>query len=85
MVEPNELRRWAQTAEECGLQWVPVSPATLRTLADRLDAPAWECRAGGLKPLTAAQYDAQPQRIQKWYTRVVKPLTVDQYGGPPAA
>lgn len=45
-------------------------------------APQWECKAGGLKPLTDAQYQVQPPNIQRHYTRIApaqrEPLSDDQ-------
>lgn len=38
---------------------------------------AWECKAGGLKPLTQRQYDAQPERIRRHYSRI-QPARVPQ-------
>jgi hypothetical protein len=31
---------------------------------------AWECKAGGLKPLTQAQYDNQTDNIKRHYSRI---------------
>ena len=39
-------------------------------------APAWECKAGGLKPLTDEQYRRQPASIQRHYTRIAAPVAV---------
>lgn len=38
---------------------------------------AWECKAGGLNRLTQRQYDVQPDRIKRHYTRTA-PLQRDE-------
>lgn len=50
--------------------------SALAALAKAKQAPAWECKAGGLKPLTEAQYAKQPERIKKHYTRIAAPTAV---------
>jgi hypothetical protein len=39
-------------------------------LAAQPPAPAWECKAGGLKKLTQDQYERQTRAIQAHYTRI---------------
>ena len=34
------------------------------------EADAWECRSGGLKPLSQRLYDRQPDKIKRHYTRI---------------
>ena len=32
----------------------------------------WECKVGGLKPLTQRQYEAQTNSIRRYYTRILE-------------
>lgn len=41
--------------------------------APQPDPVVWECKAGGLKPLTQRLYDAQPDNIKRHYTRIEQP------------
>lgn len=41
--------------------------------APQAEPVAWECKAGGLKPLTDAQYRKQRANIQRHYTRIAPP------------
>lgn len=54
--------------------------ATCARALDQQDKPvepvepvAWECKAGGLKPLTQRQYDAQTAATKRHYTRIAPP------------
>ena len=52
--------------------------ATIDALSDALEQPepepvAWECKSGGLRPLTQTHYDAQPDNIKRHYTRIAPP------------
>jgi len=49
--------------------------AEIEALRAALEQPeqepvAWECKAGGLKPLTQAQYDNQTDNIKRHYSRI---------------
>ena len=64
--------------------WMPLPAAPTKRAEDagKLAVPsaepvAWECRAGGLRPLTQAQYEAQPPSIQRHYTKM-QPAAVPQ-------
>lgn len=48
--------------------------AAIAAADDALVAPQWVCKAGGLKPLTDEQYQAQPERIQRHYSRAASAL-----------
>ena len=57
--------------------------AALAQQAEPAQEPvAWECKAGGLKPLTQRQYDAQTAATKRHYTRIAppqrKPLTEEE-------
>ena len=48
--------------------------AALRAELEALKlVPTWECKSGGLKPLTDAQYHKQPDHIKVHYTRIQTP------------
>ncbi len=47
--------------------------AALAQQAEPVEPVAWECEAGGLKPLTQRQYDAQTANIRRHYTRIAPP------------
>ena len=51
-------------------QWGYV-PAAAQ--AEPVEPVAWECKAGGLKPLTQRQYDAQTAATKRHYTRIAPP------------
>ena len=71
----------AQAAEITRLRAAPAQ-------AGASAAPQWECKAGGLKPLTDAQYQVQPPNIQRHYTRIApaqrEPLSDEQIDSAPA-
>ena len=52
--------------------------------AEPVEPVAWECKAGGLKPLTQRQYDAQTAATKRHYTRIAppqrKPLAEEEIG-----
>ena len=54
----------------------------LEKQAEPVEPVAWECKAGGLKPLTQRQYDAQTAATKRHYTRIAppqrKPLTEEE-------
>ena len=47
--------------------------AALAQQDEPVEPVAWECEAGGLKPLTQRQYDAQTANIRRHYTRIAPP------------
>jgi len=70
--------------EQCGLddthrsyEFEHAARAALRAAlaqqAEPVEPVAWECEAGGLKPLTQRQYDAQTANIRRHYTRIAPP------------
>ena len=82
----SDLRTAAQQALEALYEetaWFGPTPkgaaaiAALKAALAQQDEPvepvAWECKAGGLKRLTQRQYDAQPDRIKRHYTRTAPP------------
>ncbi len=57
--------------------WLPAFAKAQQSVK----TPAWECKPGGLKPLTQSQYEAQPETIRRHYTRIAaerQPLTDKQ-------
>ncbi len=50
---------------------------TLRAALEQPEQPeqepvVWECKAGGLKPLSQRLYDLQPENIKRHYTRIAR-------------
>jgi len=60
------------------LERLDVRPSTKvyldapRTALEQAEPAVWECKAGGLKPLTQRQYDMQPANIQRHYTQLIQ-------------
>lgn len=83
MTTLREAAQKALEALEDMLGWESLAPQSvqasskqsLQRLREALAEPeqepvAWECKAGGLKPLTQAQYDNQTDNIKRHYSRI---------------
>ena len=83
MTTLREAAQQALEALEDMLGWGSLAPQSvqasskqsLQRLREALAQPepepvAWECKAGGLKPLTQAQYDNQTDNIKRHYSRI---------------
>lgn len=65
--EEMEFRSCVDVADS----WIESAAALREALAHPEQEPvAWECKAGGLKPLTQAQYDNQTDNIKRHYSRI---------------
>lgn len=68
-----ELRRLhAKVTElEAQLEAIGAGGVGLLMARDQAEPATWECKAGGLKPLTQQQYDAQTDATKRHYTRIM--------------
>jgi hypothetical protein len=58
------LHHVKQAHDKC-VAWLAAQPSA--------EPSAWECKAGGLKPLSQRLYDKQPDAIKQHYTRIQPP------------
>jgi hypothetical protein len=71
---PPEAQTEAEKIAYCAGWWAALEQK--REQPEQPEQPeqaepvAWECKAGGLKPLSQRLYDLQPDNIQRHYTRI---------------
>jgi hypothetical protein len=69
----NSVKPMLRAAIECYLSRAAAAPPA--PSAEPSEPVAWECKAGGLKPLSQRLYDRQPNAIKAHYTHIKPALT----------
>jgi hypothetical protein len=76
MLIDRALLEKALAALDAGLKLSPQSEFHDRLRAaleqEEQEPVAWECKAGGLKPLSQRLYELQPDGIKRHYTRIFR-------------